>query len=652
MKKKWLQSLGGVDDEYVLEAAPTGAVRRRAAKSPRMLAILAACLCFVLLCGTFALFIPYKTTPPSVEKYADSEYYGVIQKLNEYYYEPPKYKNTAELLLDLPSNLFAKVEDMAPGASNEADNMNGTGNYQEVTDNQVAGVIEADRIKRSDTHIYYLADEQLYIYSIAGEQSEQISCTDLRQYGLSDLYAEEFFLSKDCNTVTVLCHYMYKTKNTYTPYVKIVTLDVSDPASVKEISNVDVSGSYLSSRLTEHGLLVMTTMQCRRKIDFDDTKAYIPSVEQDGEMQFIAPDDIVCPETLSNASYTVMLLMNDIGTEVKDTAAYLSYSQDVYVSKSAVYATRQYTEYGQTVGGKTPYYTVSEISCISYGADGFEKRGSVIVDGYVLDQYSMDEYENTLRVVTTTSEGVKRTHSNSSGSSNMEMTTVGSSLANTGNTSANLYVIDLATMQPIASVLQFAPKGETVRSARFDGTQAYVCTAVQQTDPVFFFDLSDLSGITVKETGTIAGFSTSLVNFGDGFLLGIGQGDEWHKLKLEIYVEGEDGVESYCKYERPFIDYYPDYKCYYIDRENGLIGMGIHTWDKIALANGVYKWDNYRYGYIVLHFDGKNLREVLHLEFTGNLYSLDEMRGVYIDGYYYVLGGTNFNVEPLELPEK
>lgn len=636
MKKKWLQSLGGVDDEYVLEAAPTGAVRRRAAKSPRMLAILAACLCFVLLCGTFALFIPYKTTPPSVAKYADSEYYGVIQKLNEYYYEPPKYKNTAELLLKLPPTLFSKMESMAPGATDGAVNGANGNNYQEVTDNQVAGVIEADRIKRSDTHIYYLADEQLYIYSIAGEQSEQISCTDLRQYGLADLYAEEFFLSKDCNTVTVLCHYMHKTKDTYTPYVKIVTLDVSDPASVKEISNVDVSGSYLSSRLTEHGLLVMTTMQCRRKVDFDDPKTYIPSVEQNSEMQFIAPDDIVCPETLSNASYTVMLLMNDTGTEIKDTAAYLSYSQDVYVSESAVYATRQYTEYGQNVGGKTPYYTVSEISCISYGADGFCKRGSVIVDGYVLDQYSMDEYEGMLRVFTTTEESSKQPN-------------------NWGlmprYTSANLYVIDLATMQTVASVLQFAPKGETVRSARFDGTQAYVCTAVQQTDPVFFFDLTDLDHITVKETGTIAGFSTSLVNFADGYLLGIGEGDEWHKLKLEIYVEGEDGVESYCKYERPFVEYYPDYKCYYIDRENGLIGMGIHTWDKIALDNGVYKWDNYRYGYIVLHFDGKNLREVLHLEYTGN-YALDEMRGVYIDGYYYVLGGEHLNVEPLELPEK
>ena len=634
MKKKWLQSLGNADDKFVAEAAPTGKARRRSAKPARILAVLAACMCFVLLAGTLALFIPYKNTPPSVAKYADSEYYDVIQKLNEYYYEPPQYKNTAELLLSLPGELLDMFS--KDGATAEDAVANGNGNYQEVTDNQVAGVIEADCIKRSDTHIYYLSDGQLYIYSIAGEQSELISCTNLLQYGLADLKAKEFFLSKDCSTVTVLCRYMHKTKDTYTPYVKIVTLDVSDPASVKEISNVNVSGSYLSSRLTEHGLLVMTTMRCRSKVDFDDTQAYIPGVEQDGEMQFITPDNIVCPDTVSNASYTVMLLMNDIGTEIKDTAAYLSYSQDVYVSESAVYATRQYTEYGQTQNGYTPYTTVSEISCIAYGADGFCKRGSVIVDGYVLDQYSMDEYEGMLRVFTTTEESSKQPN-------------------NWGlmprYTSANLYVIDLATMQTVASVEQFAPKGETVRSARFDGTQAYVCTAVQQTDPVFFFDLTDLNSITVKETGTIAGFSTSLVNFADGYLLGIGRGDEWHKLKLEIYTEGETGVESYCKYERPFVDYYLDYKCFYIDRENGLIGMGIHTWDKIELGDGVYKWDNYRYGYIVLHFDGENLNEVLHLEYTGN-YALDEMRGVYIDGYYYVLNGQHLNVEPLELPEK
>ncbi len=640
-KKQWLKSLEGVDDQYVAEAAPTGAVRKRSGKSVRMLGILAACMVFVLLAGTFALFIPYKTTPPSVEKYAGSEYYGIIQMLNEYYYKPPKYKNTAQLLLDLPSNLFAKMEDMAPGAAGEAENT--SGNYQEVTDNQVAGVIEADLIKRSDTHIYYMAQNQLYIYSIAAKDSELISRTNLAQYGMETFSADEFFLSMDCTKLTVISSGLDKTSRNYVHLTRIITLDVSDPANVKEISNVDVSGQYLSSRLTEHGLLLMTNMRCHNP-DYDDERTYIPQVEHNGNAQTIPADSIVCPDKLSNASYTVMLLMDDAGTMVKDTAAYLSYSEDVYVSKNAIYASRQFVEYGQTVNGETPYYTVSEISCVGYGADGFDKRGSVVLDGYVLDQYSMDEYENTLRVVTTTSKGTQQERKSSWGNADLAVPMF------PRNTSANLYVIDLGSMRVIASVEQFAPNGETVRSTRFEGNVAYVCTAIQQTDPVFFFDLTDLANITVKETGTIEGFSTSLVNFADGYLLGIGRGSNGNELKIEIYTEGEDKVESYCVYERPCTDYAPDYKCYYIDRENGLIGLGIYTWDKIIMEEyHAYKYDNYRHAYIVLHFDGESLSEVLHIEYPGAKGNLPGMRGVYIDGYYYVLNGERFDVLPLAI---
>lgn len=644
MKKKWLKSLDGVDDKYVAEAAPTGAHRKlRSGKTVRMLSILAACMVFVLLAGTFAIFIPYKTTPPSVEKYADSEYYGIIEKLNDFNYDPPRYKNTAEAIIGFFDGFLAKADEMAPGAAGDAENPNGS-KYEEITDNQVAGVIEADLIKRSDTHIFYLADSQLYIYSIEGEDSKLISKTNLLQYGKETFDTLEFFLSKDCRTVTVIAYYLDKDSVNYIPMTKIITLDVSDPASVKESSNVDVSGNYLSSRLTEHGLLVMTTLRCH-KADFDEVRTYVPHIETEDGWEFVTPTNIIAPDKLSNASYTVMLLMDDTGTAVKDTAAYLSYSEDVYVSEGAIYATRSYAEYGQVKDGYQPYTTVSEISCIGYDADGFEKRGSVIVDGYVLDQYSMDEYEGMLRVFTTTESG-KRYVSSSNRNS---FATVDLMPSSGGNTSASLYVIDLATMKIAASVEKFAPVGEVVKSARFEGNTAYACTAIQQTDPVFFFDLSDLANITVKETGTIAGFSTSLVDFGDGFLLGIGQGDEWHKLKLEIYTEGETGVESYCKYELPFIDYYPDYKCYYIDRENGLIGLGIYTWDKIALDNGVYKWDNYRYGYIVLHFDGENITEVLRLEYPDAQGDLPGMRGVYIDGYYYIFHKQHFNVSALPL---
>ena len=645
-KKQWLRSLNGVDDQYVVEAAPSGAARKRSGKTVRIISILAACMTFVLLVGTLALFIPYRTTPPSVAAYAGSDYYGIIQKLNDFNFDPPEYKNTFELLLDLPSNLFAKAEDwlpMAPGASNEAENMTGNGNYQEVTDNQVAGVIEADLIKRSDTHIYYIADSQLFIYSIEGEDSRLQGRYNVAQYGVDGLYADEFFLSADCRTLTAVCHYMEKTSKNYVHMTRIVTLDVSNPTAVKEISHVDVSGQYLSSRLTEHGLLLMTTMRCSNA-DFDDERTFVPQVKTVDGMQSIAPEDIVCPDALSNASYTVMLMMDATGQTVIDSAAFLSYAEDVYVSADAIYASRSYPVYGAVENGLQHYSTLSEINCMGYGAQGFEQRGSATVDGYVLDQYSMDQFENTLRVVTTTQSSTRRVN-NYYGNYEIDLMP-----ARGGNTSANLYVIDLDTMQVIASVEQFAPVGETVRSARFEGNTAYVCTAIQQTDPVFFFDLSNLENITVKETGTIAGFSTSLIDFGDGFLLGIGRGGNGNELKLEIYTEGEDKVESYCVYERPCTDYSPEYKSYYIDRENGIVGLGIYTWDKIVYEeHHAYSYDNYRFAYIVLHFDGESIREVLHIEYPGSRGNLPGMRGVYIDGYYYVLNRERFDVLPLAI---
>ena len=639
-KKQWLQSLNGVDDKYVTEAAPTGTARKRSGKGVRMLSIIAACMAFVLLAGTLALFIPYPSSPPSVAAYANSPYYSIIQKLNDFNFDPPEYKNTFDLLMDIP-NMFSKLE-MAPGAAGEADGTNGS-QYQEVTDNQVAGVIEADLIKRSDTHIFYLSDNVLRIYSIEGEDSRLMGIYDIKKYGIVDLFAQEFFLSSDCRTLTVICEYLDKVDSTYISMTKIVTLDVSNPTSVQEISNVDVSGQYLSSRLTEHGLLLMTTMRCHA-VSFGDVRTFIPGICTANKSYYLALDDIICPDTLSNANYTVMLLMDDVGTTVKDAVAYLSYAEDVYVSKNAIYATRSYNEYGATENGRQHYTTVSEISCIGYSADGFDKRGSVIVDGYVLDQYSMDEYEGMLRVFTTTQASTKRV---SSYYGNHEIALMP---ARGGNTSASLYVIDLASMQITASVEKFAPVGETVRSARFEGNTAYACTAVQQTDPVFFFDLSDLDNITVKETGTIAGFSTSLIDFGDGYLLGIGRGSNGNELKLEVYTEGENKVESYCVYERPCTDYSPEYKSYYIDRQNGIVGLGIYTWDKIVYEeHHAYSYDNYRFAYIVLHFDGESIREVLHIEYPGSRGNLPGMRGVYIDGYYYVLNDSRLDVEKLEL---
>jgi len=173
----------------------------------------------------------------------------------------------------------------------------------------------------------------------------------------------------------------------------------------------------------------------------------------------------------------------------------------------------------------------------------------------------------------------------------------------------------------VAKVENFAPDNEQAESVRFDGDTAYVCTAevITMTDPVYFFDLSDLNNITWKDTGTIDGYSSSLVNFGNGFLLGIGYG-AGRELKIEVYEEVGNKVESVCAYQLN-ASFNEEYKAYYIDREKGLIGIGVNLWDSWQTA------------YLLLHFDGYQIHELERVE-TERSYDL--LRGVVVDGYLYV----------------
>jgi len=656
-KKKMMDMIGLADEKYVSEADPdrcmssvTVKVKREKKPFSRKKWIsIAACLLVAVTALNMVLFIPYGTNPPSVEKYKDSEYYSIIQKLNTATYRQPRYKNNFELLQDSFLN-FAKAEDSAvPGAAPGAvggmnsdggyqentNGMNTNGNYQEITDNQVAGVTEADRIKRSDKYIYYLADNQFSVYSIKGEKSKLVGAYSFESYA-NDAYHNdwEFYLSKDCNTVTVVLTYYDIDKNS--AWVSLVSLDVSNPRKISEKGRITVVGGYVSTRVADGKLLLMTNFRVpttNGRPNFDDEYSFIPSIDKGNGFELLPVEDIITPETLSSARYTVICKLDEQTLEFEDATALLSYSENVYVSADKIFATLAYTskeELEAEVYGKKGYYvskSMTDISVISYNESEMKHLGTVTVEGYVKDQYSLDEYEGILRVVTTTNSSVARTSS-----SNRVTEPTMSAIS---GTSASLYCIDLENYEVISSVCEFAPRGETVRSVRFDGTDAYVCTAVQLTDPVFFFDLSDMDNITYKETGTIEGFSTSLVNFGNGYLLGIGTGNVWgsRSLKIEIYEESATGVVSVCSYELPRTHYSEKYKSYYIDRENQMIGLPVSTY--ATPGSEVER-------YILLGFDGYKLREILNVSLPGGLNEVK--RGVLIDGFMYLFSQDVFKV--------
>ena len=577
-------------------------------------------LALVLLAAV--LFVPYDTSPPDVSMYSASPYYGLIQKINEATYKKPTYKNNFEFL-------SAQVEDVktegllnsgasldrAPGAAmpdEESELGVTTGTYEEVTDNQVAGVIESDILKRSDKYLFHLNKSILNVYSIAKEESELVGFVDVFSIdGMLHNSDLEMYLSEDCTTVTIVSNCLSQLDKT--AYVCVRSYDVTDPTDIQLSGQVFITGSGISSRMVDGKLLIINKFRIRTNMGFAEESNFLPQVGTLDNMQSVPADNILTPDAVTNTQYTVVTMLDGMTLEVKDSAAYLSHSDEIYVSREHIFATRSYTDNQKKDENHVVSKTMTEISVISYTGEKLEHVGSVNLEGSVKNQYAMDEFDGVLRVVTSTSQ---RTYTEHHGNGTVSV----DDWRNIRN--VNLYCVSMEDFSIIAGVRSFAPEGETAESVRFDGYMAYVCTAevVVLTDPVYFFDLSSLPQISYKDTGTIEGYSSSLVNFGEGYLLGIGF-NENRCLKIEIYEEATDGVVSVCSYELD-ATFSQEYKAYLIDRENWIIGLGVWPY-----SGGSQ--------YLLLQFDGYELRDIGTTELQG---SPDTMRAAIVENWIYLFG--------------
>ena len=305
--------------------------------------------------------------------------------------------------------------------------------------------------------------------------------------------------------------------------------------------------------------------------------------------------------------------MDGKSLDVHDTVALLSYSDQLSVSADTIFATRAFVEETENEDGSVTRRQMTEITGIRYRGEELEVLGSVQVAGSVKDQYSLDQQGSILRVAASTWERTTRAkYGNGLVTSDF--------LATKKNCS--LYCIDLETWLVAASVVDFAPDGEEVTSARFDGDKAYICTAevVILTDPVYYFDLSDIHNITYKQTPVIEGYSSSLIQFGD-YLLGIGLNED-RELKIEAYRETQLGVKPVASYERSCA-FSSEYKAYFIDREQNLLGLAVCDW--------YYG----RYSYLLLHFDGYAFHVLQEIPIPC---TYDDVRADVIDGWLYLLG--------------
>lgn len=213
--------------------------------------------------------------------------------------------------------------------------------------------------------------------------------------------------------------------------------------------------------------------------------------------------------------YTELQNDEELQNEYEDMFANIEDSLAEYDSKKAL------------EDSKTVIHKIS----IDNGEIEYDTKGEV--DGRLLNQFSMDEYDGNLRVATTVSYWLNK---------------VGNKQYN------NIYVLD--KNMNVEGKLERLAENESIYSSRFVGEKLYLVT-FRQIDPFFVIDLSNPSNPEVLGYLKIPGYSSYLHPISDKLIMGIGKDvgeNEWggvsaKGLKISLFDVSDFNnpveVESY-----------------------------------------------------------------------------------------------------------
>lgn len=409
------------------------------------------------------------------------------------------------------------------------------------TNNQVEGVQEADIIKTDGEYIYAAVDGDVYLLRENGgnpeilskiekkagtELDEKDGAHEAEEY-VNNIYVTEtrlvlmkytvdYSTYEDAVAEDVAIAGCYVGQGTYTAAV----YDIADRSHPVLLNELGQSGTLISSRMVGDILYLVYSYYVPGEIDETDPSTYVPALYLGDAKTEVAADDIMLLGEPGAAQYLTVSSI-DVGSpaEFLDTQSILGCGSDIYCnSETLVVALTTMEETNDVSKDKTELFRFS----LKDGAVTMESQGSV--PGYVLNQFSMDEYNGYFRIVTT--ENV--THYFNEG---------GIASAEQEKTRNHLFVLD-ESMNIVGSIEDLA-RGESIYSARFMGDTGYFVT-YRQVDPLFTVDLSTPSEPKILSELKVPGFSNYLHPFGDGLLLAFGQNSdeesgEIQGLKLSMF---------------------------------------------------------------------------------------------------------------------
>ena len=460
-------------------------------------------------------------------------------------------------------SMYDSMETAAGGASNGD-------NYHSKTNVQVAGVDEYDTVKTDGTYLYIVsADRVSIVKAYPVEEMANVSSV-LAQDLLGDngtyIYLVGAYLLEDDLIIIAQVYEGYgpivmEAMDIWPGMMGVRTvvfvMDVADRAEPTLSHTYAISGYHLTSRLIEDKLFIITD----QSIWFGQ-KDMVPTAWDQGVAKTLSPQDIRFDP---NASY-VGSYTNILGIDIDDavsnaTAVLTSYTSVIYVSGTDIYLT--YVDWSNafiwvsnedgtvTATADEPSVPMTTIYRLEMQGTNAVPMARGEVEGFLLNQFSMDAQGDVLRLATT------------NGWQDQEST---------------VYALD--NDLNILDSLGGLGKNESIQSARFLGDILYLVT-FERVDPLFVIDLTDPADIKLLGELVLPGFSSYLHPIGDGLLLGVGM--ENSTLKLSIFDVSDPlnpvEVQSYRAEGWAYSDAQWDHKAVLFDDRLGLFVVPVHSYD-------------------------------------------------------------------------
>ena len=402
------------------------------------------------------------------------------------------------------------------------------------TNNQVAGVEEADIVKTDGRFIYAVLDGELLVIDADPSSLAVLSRTPIAghakglflgdgrvtvvasewQYPKTGSFPDTFdspgqigVIDVPIETAAVLMP-VTSVGETAQLSVRLVgdrwwnrvsqvvvsVFDLADPAAPVLVERTELEGRLLSARAIGESVYLVV-----------ENSAALRAAVADGPLpEFLAAAAVYISVGGTDGSFVTVarLSTTDARPGIDAAAVMVGMGSTVYASADAVYVAGTLWEGG--AGMTTSLMAFSLGERIAHLASGS-------VPGFVPDQFAMDEAaDGTFRIATQTGSWGQ-------------------------STSSAVYVLDRQgkNFVTLGSVTGIAP-GEDLKSVRFIDDQAFVVTFLQ-IDPLFVIDLADPHNPRITGELKIPGFSSYLHPMEQGRLFGIGQGDSWNTGKLSLF---------------------------------------------------------------------------------------------------------------------